>query len=231
MTADVDATVSDATDVDEAPAAGSSLRSVLIAIIAIAALVVAVAGGFVWGRDSKSLPYVPAAGSIDVGFAQDMTVHHSQAVAMASYARDYTDQPALKLLAYDIEEQKSFQIGEMQGWLDSWGAPTVDTTPMSWMAGHGTLVNGLMPGMATAADVAKLQTLHGKALDIFFLQLMIRHHQGGIPMAQYAVANAKDSYVRDLAQKIVAAQSSEIISMEQMLRQLGGTPLPAPATH
>ena len=58
------------------------------------------------------------------------------------------------------------------------------------MAGHQHDVgaNGLMPGMATPAQMTKLQTLHGSALDIFFLQLMIRHHQGGIEMAQYAAA-------------------------------------------
>jgi uncharacterized protein (DUF305 family) len=231
MTADVDAPVTDAASAESVPPRRASLRTVLIAIIAIAALAIAAAGGFVWGRDSKSTAYVPAVGSVDLGFAQDMTVHHSQAVTMASYARDYTDLPALKLLAYDIEEQQAFQIGQMQGWIDTWAAPTTDGSPMAWMAGHDHLVGGLMPGMATPAEVAKLQTLHGKALDILFLQLMIRHHQGGIPMAQYAVANAKLAYVRDLAQAIVNAQSSEIISMEQMLRQLGGAPLPAPPTH
>jgi uncharacterized protein (DUF305 family) len=231
VTADVDATVAGSTD--EAPelSSRSGLRATLLAIIAVAVLAIAVAGGFAWGRDSVSTRYVPGVGSVDVGFAQDMIVHHSQAVTMAVYARDYTSDPNLKLLAYDIESQQTFEIGQMQGWLQNWGVPNVDATPMSWMAGHGGLVNGLMPGMATPPEIAKLQTLHGKALEIDFLQLMIRHHQGGIPMAQYAVANAKVSYVRDLAQKIVNAQSSEIISMEQLLRQLGGTPLPAPPTH
>jgi uncharacterized protein (DUF305 family) len=228
MTADVDATVTDAAEAESPSPSGSALRTTLLAIIAVAALVVAVAGGFLWGRDSKSTAYVPSVGSVDVGFAQDMIVHHSQAVTMASYARDYTDNADLKLLAYDIEDQQTFQIGQMQGWLQNWGVPAVDSSPMSWMAGHGHLDNGLMPGMATPPEVAKLQTLHGKALDVYFLQLMIRHHQGGIPMAQYAAANAKVPYVRDLAQAVVNAQSSEIISMEQMLRQLGGTPLPAP---
>ncbi len=68
---------------------------------------------------------------------------------------------------------------------------------MSWMNGHEHLAaDGLMPGMATPAQMTKLQTLHGKALDIVFLQLMIRHHQGGVAMAQYAAAHATQPYVR-----------------------------------
>jgi uncharacterized protein (DUF305 family) len=85
-----------------------------------------------------------------------------------------------------------------------------------------------MPGMATPTEMAKLRSLSGKALDVYFLQLMIRHHQGGLPMARYAADHASVDYVRDLAQKIVTAQSGEIVSMEQMLRERGGTPLPAP---
>ncbi len=73
-------------------------------------------------------------------------------------------------------------------------------------------------------------TLHGKALDVLFLQLMIRHHQGGVAMAQYAEQNASQDYVRTLAGHMLAAQSAEIVQMEQMLRQRGGAPLPAPAT-
>ena len=87
-----------------------------------------------------------------------------------------------------------------------------------------------MPGMATPAEINQLESLHGTALDIDFLQLMIRHHQGGMPMAQYAAEHA-EAYVRDLAQAMVKAQSSEIIPMEQLLRQLGGIPLPARPEH
>ena len=120
----------------------------------------------------------------------------------------------------------------MQGWLDGWGyGRQTSNTPMAWMGGTGHLgANGLMPGMATPSEIDQLEKLHGKALDIMFLQLMIRHHQGGVPMAQYAADHAKSGYVKTLAAAIVAAQSSEIIAMEQTLRQLGSSPLPAP-TH
>jgi uncharacterized protein (DUF305 family) len=88
--------------------------------------------------------------------------------------------------------------------------------------------NGLMPGMATPPQMTKLEKSHGKALDILFLQLMIRHHQGGIPMARYAQQHAQEPFVRNLAAQMVNAQSAEIVQMEQILRQLGGTTLPAP---
>jgi uncharacterized protein (DUF305 family) len=204
------------------------LRVVLIAILAVAALTSAGAVGWVTGHRNRA----PSDGSVDAGFARDMSIHHQQAVTMAGFERDNTSDPNLKLLAYNIEDTQSFQIGEMQGWLDTWGLErSTSHKQMAWMAGHDHLgADNLMPGMATADQLNHLQTLHGTALDIAFLQLMIHHHQGGIPMERYAMEHAKKSYVRDLARSMMAAQSGEIVTMEQMLRTLGGAPLPPPTS-
>jgi uncharacterized protein (DUF305 family) len=103
---------------------------------------------------------------------------------------------------------------------------------MAWMGSSHHMASmtegALMPGMATPAEMTKLESLHGNALDVFFLQLMIRHHQGGLPMARYAAAHAQHDYVRTLAGAVVAGQTSEIITMERLLRQLGGSPLAPP---
>jgi len=119
---------------------------------------------------------------------------------------------------------------EMLGWLDTWGLVRNSNDKMAWMAGHAHVsANGLMPGMATPAQLEKLLSLRGKAMDVLFLQLMIHHHQGGVVMAQYAAEHAQESYVRNTAQSMYLAQSNEIVQMEQLLRQLGGEPLPPPA--
>jgi uncharacterized protein (DUF305 family) len=179
-------------------------------------------------------PSLPADGSVDAGFARDMTAHHDQATQMAQVVRDNGTDPAVRLLAFDIETQQLGQMGQMLGWLQSWNLSLeTSRTRMAWLPAsvghvHGSGPGALMPGMATPGEMAELRSLSGKALDVYFLQLMIRHHQGGLPMARYAAAHASVSYVRDLAQKIVDAQSGEIVTMEQMLRERGGQPLPSP---
>lgn len=202
----------------------------LVALIAVAALVIAGTAGWLIGNGSSGSNGTVRESSVDAGFARDMSTHHTQATVMAGYTRDHTSDPAIKLLAYDIETEQYFQIGEMQGWLDSWGLSRSSSVPvMAWMAGHDHVeADGLMPGMATQAQMNKLETLTGKQLDIFFLQLMIHHHQGGLPMAQYAAQHATLPYVRNLAAKMYQAQSNEVIQMEQLLRQRGAVPLPAP---
>jgi uncharacterized protein (DUF305 family) len=209
------------------PASSRGLTAALIAVLTVAALVGAgTVGWLIRGAGAAAV----TASSVDAGFARDMSTHHTQAVTMAGYERDNTSDPSLKLLAYDIETSQQFQLGQMSGWLDGWGLSRESTLPqMSWMAGHDHVEpDGLMPGLATPAQMNTLITSHGTALDILFLQLMIRHHQGGLPMAQYAAQHAAEPFVRVTAQAMVTVQSNEIVEMEQLLRQLGGAPLPPP---
>ncbi len=167
----------------------------------------------------------PAVDSVDAGFARDMATHHDQAVQMAQVVRDNSTDPAVRLLAYDIETGQLAQIGQMHGWLDAWGQTGQSAIPqMAWM-GHSVPAGQMMPGMATPAELAKLRGLRGKAMDVYFLQLMIRHHKGGLEMAQYGAAHASTPYVRTMASAIVSAQQNEVVTMEQMLRERGAQPL------
>jgi uncharacterized protein (DUF305 family) len=86
----------------------------------------------------------------------------------------------------------------------------------------------LMPGMATDQELDQLRSLSGTAFDVQFLRLMIRHHQGGLKMAEYATAHAQETPVRTLATSIAQTQTAEVHTMSQLLSERGGTPLPAP---
>jgi len=209
-------------------AAPSRLRTVLAVVIAVALLVVGVAGGFAWGSNSSS-DSASKPSAVDIGFARDMATHHQQAIEMAGYARDNSTNPNIIHLAFDIETNQSIELGEMTGWLDSWGLTRYSAHPMTWMGHTHSLVDNLMPGMANAAQITKLMSSKGKALDVLFLQLMIHHHQGGAPMARYAAQHASEDYVRTLAGHMLANQTTETVEMSRLLTSLGGTPLPPPA--
>ena len=124
---------------------------------------------------------------------------------MAEIVRDRTNSDTIRLLASDIALTQQAQIGQMRGWLDAWGQTgQSDILQMAWM-GHSVVQGELMPGMATQAELAKLRGLRGRAMDVYFLQLMIRHHKGGVEMAQYGAAHASKTYVRTMASEIVTA--------------------------
>jgi uncharacterized protein (DUF305 family) len=214
--------------------AGRGRRALTALLVLVLAGALVAAGLAIGAATGIGRPYVPTDDAIDTGFARDMIVHHEQAVKMAEIARDYSTDGPIKLLAFDIETQQIGQVGQMRGWLATWGlSENTDRPHMSWMPAalghvHDSADGALMPGMATTAQMRRLAALKGtKQGDILFLQLMIRHHEGGLAMAKYAAANAKVDYVSGLAGKIVTAQTSEVLQMEQMLLARGGQKLPA----
>jgi uncharacterized protein (DUF305 family) len=220
---------------DAAPREARWIRPVLAVVAVVGLLLLGAAGGLLIGMPGAADPAVPARDSLDVGFAQDMTVHHQQAVTMASWERDHTTDPVLHQLAADIEATQTSQIGRMQGWLELWGAPAlpVGGGHMAWMteASHDHTpapAGGVatMPGMASDEELAALRAATGRELDVLFLQLMLRHHQGGAGMLEYAAERAAVPQVRNLAAQMLRSQTGESDYLRQLLAERGGQPLP-----
>jgi uncharacterized protein (DUF305 family) len=212
---------------------GRTLRTVLLAVIAVALVLIGGGAAVALGIGRDEAPATPTADSVDAGFSRDMATHHLQGVEMANVALERSTDPEVHQLAFDISATQTNQVGRMQGWLSLWGLPPSGGAPMSWMGaeaehtGHD-MANGLMPGMATEEELAELRGLSGTAFDVRFLQLMIRHHQGGREMAEYAAAHATVPTVARLARTIAETQTAETTTMTGMLTARGGVPLPAP---
>jgi uncharacterized protein (DUF305 family) len=218
-----------------APREARWIRPVLAVVAVVGLLLLGAAGGLLVGIPGSTAPAVPATDSVDVGFSQDMTVHHQQAVTMGSWARDHTTDPIVHQLAADIEATQTAQIGRMQGWLELWNAPSLPVGGhMAWMsepshthtpaAPAGGVAS--MPGMANEEELAALRAATGPELDVLFLQLMLRHHQGGAGMAEYTAERAGLPQVRNLATQMLRSQSTESDYMRQLLAERGGQPLP-----
>jgi uncharacterized protein (DUF305 family) len=234
--------------------AGRRLQTALLALIAVALVLLGGGLAVAFGIGADDGPATPAADSVDAGFARDMAVHHLQGVEMANAALDRTTDPEVRQLAFDISSTQTNQAGRMQGWLVLWGLPLTGEEHMAWMAGSGHDMGGhdmgghdmdghdmdmggmdmagadgaVMPGMATNSELADLRSLRGTAFDVEFLRLMIRHHQGGYGMAEYAAGHADQPVIRSLARSIRDAQAAETTTMTNMLAARGGTPLPPP---
>ncbi|MGX6605693.1 DUF305 domain-containing protein [Micromonosporaceae bacterium Da 78-11] len=167
----------------------------------------------------------PGDDSVEAGFLRDMSTHHSQAVEMAMIAHAGSTTPGIVTLASDIALTQHGQIGYMQAWLRDWNlSPTGSQEPMAWMPDSaGSVVNGLMPGMATPEQMAALRKATGKELDIQFLTLMRQHHLGGIHMAQEVIELSKNKDVTWLAQTMVSGQQGELALIDTLLKQVSAT--------
>jgi uncharacterized protein (DUF305 family) len=193
-------------------------------IVTAAALVIGLLVGLTAGLLYRPLTE-PKDNSVEAGFLRDMSTHHAQAVDMSMTAHANSTDPDVVTLAGDIALTQQGQINYMQAWLRDWHlSPTSTGSPMAWMpGGPAEVVNGLMPGMATPAQMDTLRKATGKQLDIQYLKLMRQHHLGGIHMAQEAIDLSKNKDVDWLAGTMVASQQGEINVIDGMLKQLGAS--------
>ncbi|MDF5755699.1 DUF305 domain-containing protein [Spongiactinospora sp. TRM90649] len=213
----------------ETPARPRRRTLIVTVCVVVAAAVAALLFAGRYGTPSDASP--------EAGFARDMAFHHAQAVEMAFAARDATKDERLRSLTSDIIITQTAQRGMFMAWLQQWGLNQAGERPrMAWMAGHGGHAAGApgtagasgtaMPGMASAAELERLRQATGKDSEILFLQLMIRHHEGGVQMADGLLRLSDREEVATMARNITQGQSGEIKLMTDMLRERGATPLP-----
>ena len=180
------------------------LRTALPLILALG-LIVAACGG---DDDDASGDF----NDTDVTFAQNMIVHHQQAIEMARLVPSRAESQEVKDLGEKIEAAQGPEIETMTGWLEEWGEPTKAE------GGHGDMGSG--DGMMTEDDMSSLMDAEGAQFDQMFLEMMTDHHEGAVEMAETEVADGKNAEAKELAEKIIADQTKEIGEMDDMLESL-----------
>lgn len=147
--------------------------------------------------------------SADVDYARMMIQHHTQALEMTELVPDRAESTKLKALAERIEAAQKPEIESMRGWLKDHGKTEKDDTA----GGHQ---HSTMPGMATEAQLDRLRAARGKDFDQLFLTLMITHHEGAITMATDVKAQGNNVRIEEMADDVIAQQTSEITRMRDM---------------
>lgn len=151
----------------------------------------------------------------DVAFMQGMIHHHAQALEMTALLAARSRREDLQMLARRIETSQADEIRMMQRWLEVRGEPAP--------APHDHHAEGpLMPGMLTAAEMARLAAASGAQFDRLFLELMITHHAGALAMVDELFSKpgaAQDSEIYAFASDVEADQRMEIDRMSLLLQE------------
>ncbi|EFL42717.1 DUF305 domain-containing protein [Streptomyces griseoflavus] len=147
--------------------------------------------------------------SADVSYARMMIAHHTQALEMTELVPDRAESSKIVRLAERITAAQRPEIKAMQAWLKNHGKAERDGAH-----GHD---HATMPGMATQSQLKQLRAADGKAFDQLFLTLMITHHQGAITMATDVKGQGNNIQVEEMADDVVAQQTSEISRMRDLL--------------
>jgi uncharacterized protein (DUF305 family) len=148
--------------------------------------------------DAANAPY-------DLQFLDTMIEHHQDAVNMAKPIVEKTDNRELKAFAAKIIADQNKEISQMKNWRKK------------WFAEKPPAMNAEMPGMMDSMkgmNMKKMEAAGGKLLDMRFLDMMTKHHQGAITMSNEALEKAEHAEIKTLANQIIKAQEAEIKQMQ-----------------
>ena len=180
------------------------------------------------GEDNRTLSADEAASNLpatppneaDIAYARNMIAHHRQALQMTALVPARGADPTLKSFATRIADTQGPEVDMMNRWLRKHGQPEVEEGSghvHGGGQGHGHDDHSSMPGMATDEQLTALAAASGPAFDKLFLELMIRHHEGAVTMADETRLRGADVTVQEMADNVVAEQSDEIARMRGML--------------
>jgi uncharacterized protein (DUF305 family) len=144
--------------------------------------------------------------SADFAYARMMIEHHTQALQLTELAPEQAQSGKVKALAARITAAQGPEITTMKGWLDAHDGEKHPTAHQ----------HEAMPGMATEAQLKELRAARGKTFDELFLKLMITHHDGAISMATDVKAQGNNIQIEEMADDVIAQQTSEISRMRAM---------------
>jgi uncharacterized protein (DUF305 family) len=151
----------------------------------------------------------------DVKFMQGMIGHHRQAVEMVALVPSRTTNRDFLLLAERIDVSQADEIKMMEQWLRARGHE-VPSEHAHHMAG------GMMPGMLTPDEMARLTAATGAEFERLFLEGMIKHHEGALTMVRDLFLQpgaGQESEMFAFASDVDADQRMEIQRMSAMLQE------------
>lgn len=159
----------------------------------------------------------------DVEFATNMIPHHAQAIEMVTFTDGRSLDPEIKAMADRIRQAQAPEVEQMAEWLTDWGQE-VPATSLDHANAHGE-GHGMedadgteeAPGMMTAEERAELEVASDAEFEPMFLELMVKHHEGAIEMAQVEQENGEFEKAIALAEEIESAQQAEVEELEALL--------------
>ncbi|GAA5089699.1 DUF305 domain-containing protein [Microbacterium yannicii] len=210
------------------------------------ATVAAAAVGLSLTTGAESAPQAAAAGARtdaataayptieDHCYIEGMIPHHEQALELSSLVLGATGvRDRTRALAEFIVADQTAEIETMRAWQDAWRRAIPAGGPSGGHEGHGgaqpaagTVPTGCgdhphtqMKGMASAEQLAALDAAEAGAADRMFLDLMIAHHEGALEMAESAVREGTNAYVRSSGKHVLVEQQREIAAMTTLLAE------------
>jgi uncharacterized protein (DUF305 family) len=149
----------------------------------------------------------------DVDFAQKMIVHHQQGIELTKAVIANSSNQSVRELATGIRTNQEEAEKQYKAWLEEWGEEYTNLSDFPQMDGHDMYPS--YPGLVSATDLSKLQTLRGAEADTMFITLMKEHHEEALMMKDMG-SKLQYGKLIDFKDKVFADYETELQEMEKV---------------
>ena len=153
--------------------------------------------------------------NIDVDFLANMIPHHQGAILSSKKLLETTTNQTLTQLANNIISEQEKEVAEFTSLIKDLEAKNTSYEDVDTVS-IGNDMEAIMNKMMT--DMSSIEVTADN--DIDFLKGMIPHHQGAIDVSKKILESTKDDKIKEIANRIIAAQEKEISDMNSMLSTL-----------
>ena len=153
--------------------------------------------------------------NIDVDFLANMIPHHQGAILSSKKLLETTTNQTLTQLANNIISEQEKEVAEFTSLIKDLEAKNTSYEDVDTVS-IGNDMEAIMNKMMT--DMSSIEVTADN--DIDFLKGMIPHHQGAIDVSKKILEYTKDDKIKEIANRIIAAQEKEISDMNSMLSTL-----------
>lgn len=136
----------------------------------------------------------------DRDFVGLMIPHHLVGVKLLDDAAIRTNDVRLRRLVFEMQGYHHAEIHELEAMTDEWSVAPRD----------------VFPGYIGTADFADLARASGVDYDVLWLNLMIRHHDGALQLANDALQSSASSRISKMAEATLLTQSREVLLMRRL---------------
>lgn len=152
--------------------------------------------------------------NVDADFIANMIPHHRGAILAAQKLLETTTNPELTALAESIVSSQEAEVTEFTALIPDLEAKAIDYTDIA--AEFSSQAEHIMNTMMTEMSAIEPSMNN----DIDFLRGMIPHHQAAVDASRQILAVTKDPVIKEIAERIIAAQEKEITDMNAMLSSI-----------
>jgi uncharacterized protein (DUF305 family) len=142
--------------------------------------------------------------SADRQFVAELVPHHQLGVQLIDHAILHASDVRLKRLVFEMSSYHHADLHNLEHWKMEWGV---------------TLSKDF-PGHLSNTELTMLEEQDGVDYDIYWLGLMIKHHDGALMIADQLLSGSSNFSTRSLAFKLQEIQTAEILEMKDLHQKL-----------